>query len=29
MKETLLENELIRIYGKDAQIYAHWLKKEI
>ena len=26
---TLLENELIRIYGKDAQIYAHWIKKEI
>lgn len=24
-----LENELIRIYGKDAQIYAHWIKKEI
>lgn len=24
-----LENELGKIYGTDAQIYAHWLKKEI
>lgn len=24
-----LENELTKIYGKYAQIYAHWIKKEI